>query len=89
MDLAVKQNWKRTLAKIVSNSQKTSESYKTRENANDKIRERLFFGKLSENLKINRKPWGNDFGLISWKVFFWKIVGKLSVNVRDIFVFAI
>ena len=34
-----------------------------------KTREQLFFGKFSvtfgqfsENLKINRKPWGNDFG---------------------------
>ena len=51
--------------KFVSNSRKTSESYKTRENAFNKTRERLFFGELSEILRINRKPWENDFGLIS------------------------
>ena len=33
--------------KIVSNSGKTSESYKTRENAFNKTRERLFFGEFS------------------------------------------
>ena len=54
--------------KIVSNSRKTSESYKTRENAFNKTRERLFFGEFSvsfgqfsENLRINRKHWENDF----------------------------
>ena len=32
---------------IVSNSRKTSESYKTRENAFNKTREQLFFGEFS------------------------------------------
>ena len=37
---------------------------------------RSVFGQFSENLKINKKPWENDFGLITWKVFFRRIVGK-------------
>ena len=37
--------------KIVSNSRKTSESYKTRENAINKIRERLFFREFSVSLR--------------------------------------
>ena len=46
-------------------------------------------GQFSENLKINRKPYENDFGLISRKIIFRKIAGKFSVNVWYIFVFAI
>ena len=45
---------------------------------------RLVFGQFTGNLKINGKPWENDFGLISLK----KIFGELSVNVRNIFVLA-
>ena len=47
MDLAAKQNRKRALAKIVSDSQKTSESYKTRENAFYNTRATL--GEFSDN----------------------------------------
>ena len=64
------------LTKLSQNSQKTSESYKTLENAFDKNHEQLFFekfsvsfltvfGQFSENLKINRKSSENDYGLIS------------------------
>ena len=45
------------------------------------------FGKSSGNLKIDRKPWKNDFELISSKNIFRRIVGKLSVNIWNIFVF--
>ena len=38
---------------------------------------------LSENLNIK-----NDFGLISWKTIFQKIVGNSSVNSHNIFVSA-
>ena len=53
MDSAAKQNWKRMFNKIniVSNSRKTSESYKTRENAFNKTREQLFFGEFSESFQ--------------------------------------
>ena len=51
MDSAAKQNWKRKFNKIVSNSLKTSESYKTREKAFNNTRERLFFGEFSESFR--------------------------------------
>ena len=44
-------------------------------------------GQFLENLKINIKPWENDFGLISWKIILGKTVGKFSVNVSNVFVF--
>ena len=44
MDSAAKQN-------LSQNSRKTSESYKTRENAFHKTRERLFFRKLSVSFR--------------------------------------
>ena len=53
--------------KIVSNSRKTLESYKTREDAFNKIRERLFYGEFSviefsnnfrKQLRFNRKNLG-------------------------------
>ena len=47
------------------------------------------FGQFSENLKINRKPYENDSGLISSKIAFRKIVGKFSVSLRNIIGFAI
>ena len=48
---------------------------------------RWVFGQFSENLRINRKPWENNFGLIPWKysfvkIFFRRIVGKLSEYFR-------
>ena len=50
----------------------------------DKTRDRLMFreilgeidGQLSENLKINRKPWEIDFGLVLQKKGFRQILGK-------------
>ena len=74
--------------KIVSNSRKTSESYKTRRKFLTKLVSNFFrriLGEFSETLRINRKPWENDFGL---EIFFRRIVGKLSVNVLIIFIFA-
>ena len=56
------------LNKIVLNSRKTSESYKTQGKVFNKNCERFFrrtLSEFSENVKINRKPWENDFGLIS------------------------
>ena len=42
------------------NSQKTSESYKTREMLLTKLVSDYFFGRFSENWKTNRKHWAND-----------------------------
>ena len=39
------------LPKLSQNCRKTSENYKTRENAFDKTRERLFFGKFSASFR--------------------------------------
>ena len=83
--------------KIVLNSRKTSESYKTRENVFNKTRERLFFGEFSVSFRIIFGKFENqqkDLGIWFWTNFvkkkhFWRIVGKLSVNVRNIFVFGI
>ena len=96
MDSAAKQNWNRMFNKIVSNSRKTSENYKTWGNAFNKTRERLFFGEFSasfrtifgkfENQQKTLEKW---FWTIFVKNIFRRIVSKLSVNVRNIFVFAI
>ena len=51
MDSAVKQTENARRPKLSQNSRKTSESYKTRENAFDKTVERLFFGKLSVSFR--------------------------------------
>ena len=86
---AAKQNWNRMFNKIVSNSRKNSESYKTRENTFNKTRERLFFGEFSvsfptifrkfENLQ---KTLGNWFWTNFMKNIFWEncqqIVGQFS-----------
>ena len=84
------------LTKISQNSRKSSESYKTQEILLTKLVNDYFsgnfrwvFGQFSEILKINRKHWENDSGLVSWNIFFWKIVGIFSVNVQNIFVFVI
>ena len=76
------------LTKIVLNSRKTSESYKTRENAFDKLVSdyssvsfRIIFGKLENR----QKTLGKRF----WAKKFRKSFGKFSVNIRTIFVFAI
>ena len=60
------------LIKIVSNSLKTTESYKFRKYAFHKAH--IFFvnslgvsGQFSENLKLHRKSWENGFGLINEK----------------------
>ena len=42
----------------------------------------IILGEFSENSRINRKPWENDFGLISWKIFFRRIVGQCSEYFR-------
>ena len=60
---------------------------KTRENAFGKTRERQFSGKSSVSFKINRRPWENDFGQFFEKEIFQKIIGKFSVDFRNIFVF--
>ena len=68
-------------------------SSKTQENAFDKPLERLSFweilGGFLDNFRKILQSLGNDFELISRKIIFRKIVGKLSVNVRNIFVFTI
>ena len=76
------------LTKIVSNSLKTTESYKFRQDAFYKTR--IFggnslggFGQLSENLKIHRKAWENGFGLINENNFS-KIVSRFSPRVNPI-----
>ena len=68
MNSGAKQSrYKARWPKLSQNSRKTSESYKTRENAFHKTYfseySRLVFGQFSGNLKINIKPWENDFGL--------------------------
>ena len=81
--------------KIVSNSRKTSESYKTQENAFNKTRGRLFFGEFSVSFRTILGKFENQLKTLGkrfWTNFVKKIrgiVGKLSVNVRNIFVFAI
>ena len=55
--------------KLSQDSWKTLESYKIRGNDFDKTLDRLLFGKF----EINRKPWENHFGLISWKIFFLEL----------------
>ena len=76
------------LTKIVSNSLKTTESYKFRQDAFHKTRIFLVnslgvFGQFSENLKIHRKSWENGFGLINENNFS-KIVSKFSASVNPI-----
>ena len=79
----------------LKNSRKTSKTYKTRENAFDKTRERLFFAKfsvsfltISVKIENKQKTLENDLGLTSWKITFWKFVGKFSVNIRNTLVLA-
>ena len=51
MDSTVKQNWKCTLIKIVSKFSENLGNYETRENAFDKIHERLFFVEFSVSFR--------------------------------------
>ena len=72
------------------------ESYKTQENAFDKALERLLFGKFSLSFRTTfgkfEKSTENLGKMIlvqfREKNVFFRIVGKLSVNVRNTFVFA-
>ena len=48
---------------------------------------REVFGQFPENLNVNRKPWENYSGLIFVKNNSSEIVGKMSVNFRNIFGF--
>ena len=93
-DSAAKQNWNRMFDKISQILGKLRKAIKLRKMLSIKLvsghfseNSRWVFWQFSENLRTNRKPWENYFGLISWKIFFRRIVGKLSVNVRNIFVF--
>ena len=62
------------------NSQKTSERYKTWEMLLTKLVNDYFFGRSSENWKINRKHWENDSWLIWWENNFskncWQILSE-------------
>ena len=76
------------LTKIVSNSLKTTDSYKFRQDASYKTRilrgnSLGVFGQFSENLKIHRKSWVSGFGLINENNFS-KIVSKFSLSVNPI-----
>ena len=94
IDSAAKQSWKRRLTKIVS---KCSENFKKAiklgkmhlikfvsnySGANS----RWVFGQFLENVKINRKPQGNNFGLISWgndfSEYYRQILGASSEYFR-------
>ena len=68
--------------KIVSNYRKTSESYKTRENAFNKTRERLFFEEFSVRFRTIFRKFRESTEKFRENIFF----GELSVNVRNIFV---